>query len=79
MPRYYFDASDSETYTEDHDGQELDGIAAVRAEALRALSDIAQDRIPKGNRETLAVSVRDEAARVVLRAALDLSVEPSVI
>ncbi len=34
MPRSYFDASDSETYTEDHEGQEHDGIVAVRTEAL---------------------------------------------
>ena len=79
MARYYLDTSDSETYIEDDEGQELESILAARAEALRALSGIALDRTFKGNRETLAVSVRDEAGRVVLRAALDLCVEPNVI
>lgn len=79
MARFYLDTSDSETYIEDDEGQELESILAARAEALRALSGIALERTFKGSRDTLAVSVRDEAGRVVLRAALDLCVEPSVI
>ncbi len=79
MARYYLDTCDSETYIEDDEGQELDSILDARAEALHALSGIALDRDFKGNRETLAVSVRDEAGRVVLRAALELCVEPNVV
>ncbi len=78
MARYYLDTCDSETYIQDDEGQELESILAARAEALRALSGIALDRTLKGNRETLAVSVRVEEGRFVLRAALDLCIEPSV-
>jgi hypothetical protein len=39
-----------------------------RAEAQRALPDMAGDALPDGNQRTFVVSVRDEAGQVMLRA-----------
>ena len=76
MPRYYFDEYDGETVTQDDEGLELDGIEAARAEARKALPDIARDVLPEdGDRRTMVVKVRDEAGKVVLTATLSLLIE----
>ncbi len=76
MPRYYFDEYDGETVTQDDEGLELDGIEAARAEARKALPDIARDVLPEdGDRRTMVVKVRDEAGKVVITATLSLLIE----
>ncbi len=78
MPRYYFDEHDGDTFTKDEEGLELDGIEAARAEARKALPDIARDVLPKdGDRRTMVVKVRDEAGKVVITATLSLLIEPA--
>jgi hypothetical protein len=49
-------------------------MAAVWAEALDALSSIAKDTVPKNNQKPIAVTVRDEAGRVVFRAPLGVKI-----
>ena len=76
MPRYYFDEYDGETVTQDDEGLELDGIGAARAEARKALPDIARDVLPEdGDRRTMVVKVRDEAGKVVITATLSPLIE----
>ena len=76
MPRYYFDEYDGETVTQDDEGLELDGIEAARAEARKALPDIARDVLPEdGDRRTMVVKVRDEAGKVVITATLTMLIE----
>jgi hypothetical protein len=76
VPRYYFDEYDGETVTQDDEGLELDGIEAARAEARKALPDIARDVLPEdGDRRTMVVKVRDEAGKVVITATLSLLIE----
>ena len=76
MPRYYFDEYDGETVTQDDEGLELDGIEAARAEARKALPDIARDVLPEdGDRRTMVVKVRDEAGTVLITATLSLLIE----
>ncbi len=76
MPRYYFDEYDGDAFFQDEEGLELDGIEAARAEARKALPDIARDVIPDdGNRRTIAVKVRDGTGKVVVTATLSLLVE----
>ncbi len=76
MPRYYFDEYDGETVTQDDEGLELDGIEAARAEARKALPDIARDVLPEdGDRRTMVVKVRDEAGKVLITATLSLLIE----
>jgi hypothetical protein len=69
MPRYSFDTRDGE-FIRDEDGMELDGIDAARDEATRGLADFAKDALPGSVRRELAVEVRDEWDRYVLRASL---------
>lgn len=75
MPRYYFDQRDGDTLISDEEGLEFDGIKAVRDEATRALAGIAKDELPGSVRREIAIEVRDEASRPVLRAALWFEVQ----
>jgi hypothetical protein len=76
MARYFFDTDDGETFLEDEDGIELDGVESARFQAQRGLVDMARDVVPGGGpRRTMTVRVRDETGRPVLRAALALIVE----
>ena len=76
MPRYYFDEYDGDTVTQDDEGLELDGIEAARAEARKALPDIARDVLPEdGDRRTMVVKVRDEAGTVLITATLSMLIE----
>jgi hypothetical protein len=56
-------------------GLELDGPEQARAEAVKALPDMARDVLPDGDHLRLAVSVRDETGRVFFRASLTLRCE----
>jgi hypothetical protein len=70
MPMYYFDTRDGADFIRDEIGLELDGIEAVRDEATRGLADFARDALPGSLRRELAVEVRDDVDRPLLRAAL---------
>ncbi len=67
---------DGDTYFEDDEGQELDGIEEVRLQAQSGLAGIARDVVPGDRPErAVAVQVRDKAGKVVLRATLVLMVK----
>jgi hypothetical protein len=73
--RYYFDIHDGERFIPDERGVLLDGIDEARAEAMRALPDMAKEVRIDGARDFI-VEVRDEAGRKLLRLRLSLVVEP---
>ncbi len=75
MARYYFDIDDGERFTRDEMGQEIETRASLRAKAIRALPDIAQDKLPNGDRHVFVVTVRDEHNTPVFRASLSLDTE----
>jgi hypothetical protein len=75
MRRYFFDSRDGDRYVRDDEGLELDGIEAARDEATLALRDLAKDSIPKSTRRELAIEVRDEADRRLIRASLWFEVQ----
>ncbi|MBM6578602.1 hypothetical protein ILT44_00290 [Microvirga sp. BT689] len=75
MPRYFFDTYDGSRFVPDPEGIDLDSLDMAKAEAQRALPDLARDAIPSNDQNTFIVSVRDEAGQVVLRAALTLIIE----
>ena len=79
MPRYFFDTYDGERLTPDEEGLEMQDLATAKAEAQRALPDIAREALPDSNHRTFVISVRDEADHVVLRAALSLVVEEGTL
>ncbi len=76
MPHYFFDTDDGDTFLEDDEGQDLDGIEQVRLQAQSGLADMARDVVPgDGPERTMVVTVRDQAGKIVLRATLVLMVE----
>jgi hypothetical protein len=75
MPHYYFDTGDGEVFVSDPDGMELENIGQARDEAMKALSDMARDRVPDGDRRDFVVVVKDETRQPVLRLTLALTVE----
>jgi len=75
VPRYFFDTYDGYRFLPDEEGQELESIEAAKAEAQRAVPEMAKDELPDGDQRTFVVSVRDDAGQVVLRVALSLMVE----
>jgi hypothetical protein len=70
MPRYYFDSRDDESFIADEIGLEFPDVEAARDEAVRGLADLARDILPEGIRRTLAIEVKDEFKRPLLRTAL---------
>jgi len=79
MPRFFFDTFDGSQMVSDEIGLELADLAAAKAEAQKALPDIARDALPASNHATFVVSVRDETGIVVVRAALSLVVEEGTL
>jgi hypothetical protein len=75
MPRFFFDSRDGDELILDDEGLELAGIEAARDEATAALRDIAKDAIPHSERRELAIEVRDEAGRQIIRASLWFEVQ----
>jgi hypothetical protein len=75
MPRYFFDTYDGDHLVPDRDGLELPDLAVAKAEAQRALPDLARDALPNGNQRTFMVSVRNKMGEMLARASLTLIVE----
>ena len=75
MPRYFFDMRDNDALTRDDEGLEYSDIQAVKAEATRALAEMARDIVPATDRRELAIEVRDQSSRPVLRAVLTFEVQ----
>ncbi len=75
MPRYFFYTHDGDHLVTDEEGQELGSLASVRREALDALADMAHDRFPNDDLDTMYVSVRDENGRVVFRVTASRTIE----
>lgn len=68
--RYFFDVDDGERRTVDRDGHELASRAAVRQEAVAVLPAVAADVLPRDDRRTFQVTVRDDDGRPVFHASL---------
>ncbi len=76
MPRYFFDTDDGDTFHEDEEGVDLNGIEEVRLQAQSGLADMARDVVPgDGPERTMTVRVRDGTGKTVLRGALVLMAE----
>jgi hypothetical protein len=75
MSRYFFDTHDGKTLLEGDTGQDLDGIEANRVEAQTALADMIRDAQRDGSQRTVAVRVRNETGKTVIKAAVSVLVE----
>ena len=60
MARYYFDVTDDKGSYPDAIGIRFATIEGAKAEATRALAEIARDRVPGPDRLVFIVAVRDE-------------------
>lgn len=67
MPRYYFDIRDGESFIQDDDGIDLPDLHKAKEQASRALADMARDAIPRREVYEMAIEVRDEAKKPLLR------------
>lgn len=70
MPTYFFDIYDGEMALRDEFGVELQTLGEAAEQAAALLPDLARDTLPGMTSRDFIVSVRDEAGRVVHRAAL---------
>ena len=75
MPHYFFDIDDGDRRTRDDEGLDLDGPAAARMEAIRALPDVARDVMPDGDHRTILATIRNEAGKAIFRAELSLTAQ----
>ena len=73
MPRFFVDTDDGDTFVEDDEGLDLPDAGAAREISLRALRDIARDKMPDGDNRTFRASVRDEAGAVIYETTLTLA------
>jgi hypothetical protein len=65
--RYFFDARDNGTLVADDEGIDLADLEAVKREAARGLGDLVREVLPGSAGRELAIDVRDEFGRAVLR------------
>jgi hypothetical protein len=70
MPRYYFDFCESDEISIDDVGLEFPDLAAAKADARRALSELFSQGKPSADRQELTVMVRDERGEQCLKAKL---------
>jgi hypothetical protein len=75
VPRFFFDTYDGDRFIPDNTGIELNDLEAAKAEAQKALPEMARDKLPDDDQRVFIASVRDEAGQVLLRIALSLVVE----
>jgi hypothetical protein len=74
MPRFYFDIREGDQFISDVEGEDCSDIEAARAEAIKALLDIAREHLSQDS-ATISIEVRDEDGRRITSAALALHVE----
>ena len=74
MPLYYFDTRDDKGFVADDTGLEFDSVEQAKAEATRALVDIARDRVPGPDRLVFVVEVSDENKQPLLEARLMIEI-----
>ena len=74
MPLYYFDTRDDTGVVPDETGLEFDTLEQAKAEAARALVDIARDRVPGPDRLVFVVEVLDENKRLLIEARLIIKI-----
>jgi hypothetical protein len=72
VPRFYFDTRNDGRTVRDDSGLELAGLDAVQDLAIRSLTEIAADELPRSDRRTYGIDVRDEGGEAVLTTELTL-------
>ena len=74
MAVYYFDTRDNDRFIEDSEGLEFDDFEDVKKQAALSLAELARDVTPGTLERKLAVEVKDDWRRPVLRVVLTFEV-----
>ena len=74
MAHYYFDVTDDEGSFPDDIGIDYATLEGAKAEAARALAEIARDRVPGPDRLVFIVEVSDERKHPLFEVRLTLEV-----
>lgn len=74
MPRYFFNFSDGTRWFTDEAGQELNGLAAARSQAIRQVRDLKAAMCDPGIQDLSGWTMRvtDASGRVVFEIGFDL-------
>ena len=72
MPMFFFETFDGEVQYRDKDGVDYPSNEEARREALRALPDMAREKIPGGDFRIFRSLVRDEQGDIVYEARMTL-------
>jgi NMD protein affecting ribosome stability and mRNA decay len=75
MALYYFDTYDGGEVVVDVDGLEFPNLETVKVEAARGLADLARDVLPGSVRRELAIVVRDEESRHVMKTVIIFEIQ----
>ena len=73
MPLFFFETFDGDTSHSDKDGVILPSEEDARREALKAMPDMAREKIPDGDFRIFRSVVRDEHGEVVYEASMALT------
>ena len=74
MPRYFIDTDDGDRLVADAEGLDFVDSESALAAAIKALPDMARDKLPNSN-YNYAVVVRNERDVVLCRATLTLKID----
>jgi len=75
VPAYFFDISDGGTMVSDQDGLEISDRQTLRAEAVRAITEIGRDRMRSSlNPDQVMMTVRDADGRTIMVLSLSLAI-----
>ena len=73
MTQYFFETFDGDVTHDDGEGLDLPSVEEARQEALKAMPDMAREKIPDGDFRIFRSTVRDEGGTVVYEATMTLT------
>ena len=76
MPRFYFDIRDGESLVADEVGVEFPTVNEARDDASRTLGQMMKEAMPDGQHHDMAVEVRGDDKRPLLKVQITFEVQP---
>ena len=75
MPRFYFDIREGNSFVPDEDGLDFPTINEARDDASRTLGQMMKEAMPDGQHHDMAVEVRGDNKRPLLKVQITFDVE----
>jgi hypothetical protein len=76
MPLYHFDTVEEGELITDDEGLEFTSLDVACDEAIRALGEIARDKLRRQDRQEITISIRDSGVTPLFTASLLLRIGP---